>query len=306
MVKFIQATCPSCGGDLQLPDGLAKAFCPYCGATVILEWEGRLGPGPTAESYMNLAGAAMQANNYEEAYEYCSKALELNPNMVPAWFGKALALLENQPLIELVGSALTLYPEKRQMVRTYLERVLSLDPNHALALTYLGTLWNHDELLEKAVSLDPSLRPGIARILLSMGGEVRVEDAGRIDSLDWSQYWSSDLLVARFEAAYRIDPNTKNPVNMAIDMFLRAFNVEYKKLFLGPPYAVLVVHRQDLLDQAIGLEPALGKAVNLVLGLKFFYRKVRDYKGQYIEWTPSPPLSALQKLVGRVREPGSR
>ena len=69
MVKFIKATCPSCGGDLQLPDGLAKAFCPYCGATVILEWEGRPSPGPTAESYMELGVAAMQASNFEEAYE---------------------------------------------------------------------------------------------------------------------------------------------------------------------------------------------------------------------------------------------
>ena len=298
MVKFIKATCPSCGGDLQLPDGLAKAFCPYCGATVILEWEGRPGPGPTAESYLQLGGAAMQARNFKEAYEYCSKALELNPNMVPAWFGKALALLENQPIEGLVGGALALYPEERQMVRTYLEKVLSLDPNHVLALRSLGALWNHDELLEKAASLDPSERPRIARTLLSMGGNVRVEDAGRIDSLDWSQCWSSDLLAARFEAAYRIDPNTKNDVNMAKEMFLRAFDVEYKKQpfleLLGlSPHAVLVVARQDLVDRAIELEPALGSIVDVVLKIKFFYEK----RGGYIEWHLGGPLSKLQEVI---------
>ena len=193
------------------------------------------------------------------------------------------------------------------MVRTYLEKALDLDPNNVTALIFLGTLWNHDGLLEKAASLDPSRRPEIARILLSMGGNVRVEDAGRIDSPYLShQYWSSDLLVARFEAAYRIDPNTKNNVNVAKEMFLRAFDVKDKK---RPPgllgygltrHAVLVVCRQDLIDRAIELAPALRNALNVVLKHKFYYKK----RWGSIQWITGDPLSTLQKTVNRI--PGSR
>jgi hypothetical protein len=137
-----------------------------------------------------------------------------------------------------------------------------------------------------------------------MGGNVRVEDAGRIDSPYLShQYWSSDLLVARFEAAYRIDPNTKNNVNRAKEMFLRAFDVEHRKghPWLGlSPHAVLVVRRQDLIDQAIELEPALGNILNVVLKLKFYYEK----RWGYIQWIGGDPLSTLQEFVNRI--PGSR
>lgn len=37
MVELIPAKCPSCGADLKLPDNLEKAFCLYCGTTVIIK-----------------------------------------------------------------------------------------------------------------------------------------------------------------------------------------------------------------------------------------------------------------------------
>lgn len=39
-VKFVKATCPACGATLEVADNLASATCAYCGAKIILAWEG--------------------------------------------------------------------------------------------------------------------------------------------------------------------------------------------------------------------------------------------------------------------------
>ena len=298
MVKFIQATCPSCGGQLQIPDNLTKAFCSYCGATVILEWEGRPGPGPTVASYMKLGQAAMQANSYKEADKYFSKALELNPDTVQAWVGRALALLENEQPMKLASSYRYL-DEKRQMACTYLEKAFSLDPDDVTALIYLGILRNEPEPLEKAASLDNSRQPQIARILLAIARALLAEE------INWHSSPTSMGLrgeLARqaaklLETAYRIDPATKKDV--AKGMFNLAFDVEHNKRFLGKPYAVLVVHRQDLIDRAVELEPALGNIVNVAQRWEFPYRTVHHYEGDYDEWIQGDPLSNLRKFVGK-------
>jgi preprotein translocase subunit SecG len=36
-MNFKSATCPSCGGNLQLPDNLVTAKCMYCGVDVIVQ-----------------------------------------------------------------------------------------------------------------------------------------------------------------------------------------------------------------------------------------------------------------------------
>jgi len=86
---FIAAKCPSCGGDLQVPDNRDQVKCMYCGVTVITRQAVQLAAaGVNLENLMELARAASDAGNPKEAYDYYTKVLEHNPRNAAAWAGK--------------------------------------------------------------------------------------------------------------------------------------------------------------------------------------------------------------------------
>ncbi len=88
MVELKAAICPNCGGDLRLPEDRKVLKCMYCGKDIIVE-EAIKKAEPSLESYLTLARTAKYARNYQEAFEYYNKILELNPTHYEAWLGKA-------------------------------------------------------------------------------------------------------------------------------------------------------------------------------------------------------------------------
>jgi ribosomal protein S27E len=89
---FIAAKCPSCGGDLQVPDNRDQVKCMYCGGTVITRQAIQLAsPGVNVANLMEVAKAAANANNPKEAYDYYTKVLEYEPRNTTAWVGKGEA-----------------------------------------------------------------------------------------------------------------------------------------------------------------------------------------------------------------------
>ena len=87
---FIPATCPSCGGNLQVPDDREKVKCMYCGADIVLSGDDQV-QKHKIDNYLNLARAAEQSDNHPEAYKYFSLVLEADPGHVEAWVGKGTA-----------------------------------------------------------------------------------------------------------------------------------------------------------------------------------------------------------------------
>lgn len=85
---FVAAKCPSCGGDLHVPDDREQVKCMYCGGTVIIPQAIQLASGINPDHLMELAKASADANNQQEAYDYYSRALEYDPKNSEAWFGK--------------------------------------------------------------------------------------------------------------------------------------------------------------------------------------------------------------------------
>jgi len=182
VVKFITATCPSCGGELQIPDNLTKAFCSYCGATVLLEWEGRPGPGPTVASYMKLGIAAMQGLNYTDAYEYFAKALELNPDHREAWLWKGVA----------AGGCYEQRPGYAELTQAKFGEALQ-------CLRQSG--FTHDEMIALLVDGLKTNLPESNRSVVGRGG---LDGAGLIGV----SYWAApDLALLYLDTAAEIEPS---------------------------------------------------------------------------------------------------
>lgn len=89
-MEFVAAKCPSCAGDLRLPDNLKTAKCTYCGVEVVVSTAIKAVQG-NADNLLQIAEAALAANNSAEAYDYFTKTLEIEPNNPTALLGKAEA-----------------------------------------------------------------------------------------------------------------------------------------------------------------------------------------------------------------------
>lgn len=90
-MTFKAAVCPSCGGELQVPDNRDSVKCMYCGTDIIVREAIQAVSGVNIQNYLQLAATAIGAKNYQEAYDYYSKVLEVDINNSEAWFGRATA-----------------------------------------------------------------------------------------------------------------------------------------------------------------------------------------------------------------------
>lgn len=86
--------CPKCGAPIDFPTGQEKTVCPYCGSIVtrpVLEVSGynRIQEAMVyaKRGYQNLI------TNRKQALRFFNKAIELDPDNLHAWKGKATVLL---------------------------------------------------------------------------------------------------------------------------------------------------------------------------------------------------------------------
>jgi tetratricopeptide (TPR) repeat protein len=149
-MKLIKATCPACGGSLEVTDNLAFANCPHCGSKIILDWEGQT----SLAVHLDLGKTFLHAGNYQEADKHFSLALEKNPKGGDAWFlkgivriasmrcadtnkralfeeGKAYLQKSGYSKEEMLGSLVTLQQDK-QLFETFLDMQLLIDRNNSL------------------------------------------------------------------------------------------------------------------------------------------------------------------------------
>ena len=88
-MAFKAAICPSCGGQLQVPDDHDSVKCMYCGTDIVVREAIQAGSGVNLENLSTLAKTAYKAGNFQEAYNYYSKILEIDIKNPEAWYGKA-------------------------------------------------------------------------------------------------------------------------------------------------------------------------------------------------------------------------
>lgn len=102
-IEFVPAICPNCGGDLRVPEDREKIKCMYCGFDLIIRDTRNDLSDPRVENWLMLADSVLKSNP-EEAYQYYSKTLEIEPKNWNAWFGKAKAAGSNAMEIGNISS----------------------------------------------------------------------------------------------------------------------------------------------------------------------------------------------------------
>jgi tetratricopeptide (TPR) repeat protein len=92
-MKFVAAKCPSCQGELQVPDDRDFVKCMYCGVEVKVRESILLHVENHLPEYLNLAKTEEQVSNFQQADYYYTKVLELDGKNSEAWFGKGNIIL---------------------------------------------------------------------------------------------------------------------------------------------------------------------------------------------------------------------
>jgi tetratricopeptide (TPR) repeat protein len=135
--NLITLTCPSCNGQLELPDNLGVAHCMYCGTKILLQQSDKPNEKIAIQRYKELCKTSLESKNYTEAIQYSNSILELDPKDIDAWIDKATATFW-----------LTSYENNRyDEAMEYLKKALQLSPANSrifevrLSLTYEQARW---------------------------------------------------------------------------------------------------------------------------------------------------------------------
>ncbi|MBK9405317.1 MAG: hypothetical protein IPN57_12445 [Ignavibacteria bacterium] len=94
-MNFKAAKCPSCGGDLQIPDDRDFVNCMYCTTLIKVRDAILLKPDVNTENLLEIAFEAVKQRNFEEAIEYANKVLETDIKNRLAWWVKAVACINS-------------------------------------------------------------------------------------------------------------------------------------------------------------------------------------------------------------------
>jgi DNA-directed RNA polymerase subunit RPC12/RpoP len=98
-LELTSLNCASCGASISDFQGKNQVKCEYCNTTIKV-----LRPKPvqiirgglsqekydTLNNYVEILQKAIRAGNYNEGYDYCNKALEIDPNIGAIWENKAI------------------------------------------------------------------------------------------------------------------------------------------------------------------------------------------------------------------------
>ena len=139
---FIPARCTQCGAEIKVDASKEAGICEHCGTPFVTEkvinntYVTNNFHGATvniisgdAKNFLKLAETCLSSNDGEEAYNYASKALELQPNLTKAWIIKMYAIslcgkisdLNTQEIISCGKSALNSSDDVVDVFSTYLD-----------------------------------------------------------------------------------------------------------------------------------------------------------------------------------------
>lgn len=85
-MPFVAARCPQCGGEIQVDNQKDSGFCLHCGSKILVQEAIRavqIDNSHMLDTWIKLGKAALESNNYSEAYDYFTKILEVKPD---DWF----------------------------------------------------------------------------------------------------------------------------------------------------------------------------------------------------------------------------
>ena len=136
-ISLTTMACPSCGAQLEDIQGKEQVTCDYCSASVkILQPKAinvdnykKSFKSADLDKFKNISSiieSSMKAGNYTEAYDYCNKALELNPKIGEVWENKAICSFWKS--VSFIGRDEIVYSNAREIV-TFLNSSKENDPD---------------------------------------------------------------------------------------------------------------------------------------------------------------------------------
>ena len=98
-LELTSLNCTNCGASIDGYEGKNEIQCEYCNTKMkllrprsVAITQGSLSSDnyDRLNNYVEILQKAIRAGNYNEGYEYCNKALEVNPNIGAIWENKAI------------------------------------------------------------------------------------------------------------------------------------------------------------------------------------------------------------------------
>ena len=98
-LELTTLNCTNCGASLSGYEGKNEIQCDYCNTQIkvlrpksVSVTKGKLSSDnfEKLNNYIEILQKAIRAGNFNEGYDYCNKALEVNPNIGSIWENKAI------------------------------------------------------------------------------------------------------------------------------------------------------------------------------------------------------------------------
>jgi DNA-directed RNA polymerase subunit RPC12/RpoP len=98
-LELTSLNCTSCGASISGYEGKNEIQCEYCNTSIkilrprsVTAAQDNLSNDnyEKLNNYIEILQKAIRAGNYNEGYDYCNKALEINPNIGSIWENKAI------------------------------------------------------------------------------------------------------------------------------------------------------------------------------------------------------------------------
>ena len=130
-MELLSLKCASCGAALENFEGKNEVRCEFCGniTKVLRPVKVALNESIKANvdtdkfnNFITIMDKSMIAGNYREAYEYCNKALEIDPTNASLWENKAICSFWIRTDSEIIVT------EAREIL-TYLKASKSANPD---------------------------------------------------------------------------------------------------------------------------------------------------------------------------------
>jgi hypothetical protein len=89
----VDVTCGNCGATAPAPEDGTSVKCMFCGGAIqhIKSTTESTNQNPQVDNLLSLAESANESKNFEEAYGYFNRVIELDIENPTAWLGKGLA-----------------------------------------------------------------------------------------------------------------------------------------------------------------------------------------------------------------------
>lgn len=126
-MPLVPAKCPQCGGNIEVDNSNEAGICKFCGTPFITEkainnyntyitnnFAGATinVAGANVDNLLVLAKNAEEVNNYDDAKNYYSRILEIQPNNCDALIGKGISALYSSNLNDIKSNELIGYINK--------------------------------------------------------------------------------------------------------------------------------------------------------------------------------------------------